>query len=119
MLSCFAPATVSFVSGKVNSETLARWPSSKQWLNYSFEHTADAKQSARFRQTLERPDAFCTRRTVLPEISQAFLAMGFDGSRTLLLVDELHNIGSHTIQKDATRTSPTDATSLMSLDRLG
>lgn len=78
-----------------------------EWLKYSFEHTADAKQSARFRQTARKAGRILyTTYSFLPEISQAFLAMGFDGSRTLLLVDELHNIGSHTIQRESTKNLP-------------
>ena len=95
MLSCFAPATVSFVSGKVNSiQTLARWPSSKRVAQLFLRTHCRCQANCRcFDKPLGSLDVFWTRRTVFfLRFHRPSVAMGFDGSRTLLLVDELHNI---------------------------
>ena len=78
--------------------TAADW-----WLEYTFEHTAQQKEGAKFRQTSKSKGRLLyTTYSFLPELANDFIGLNYQGSRTLLLVDEVHNLGSPSIIQKST-----------------
>lgn len=78
--------------------TSANW-----WMEYAFEHSAQQKQAAKFRQASSiKGRLLYTTYSFLPELANDFIGLNYDGSRTLLLVDEVHNLGSPSIIQKST-----------------
>ena len=74
---------------------------SGDWKNIQFNHISGEKESPRFRRAMKKNTGLLLSTTYgfLTDVGQSFSRSKFDGSRTLLIVDELHNIGADELQK--------------------
>jgi superfamily II DNA or RNA helicase len=76
---------------------------SGDWNTIQFNHIAEQKESSRYRRAMKKNTGLLLSTTYgfLMKVGHEFSKANFDGTRTLLIVDELHNIGANEIQKNS------------------